>query len=189
MVLTDFIDIVKNNPEKLFEEGEINTYIPLSRKVAACDVAIHGDDDMPQFLTVLDETGYATSDTVSKMLFLTQMLLMEYYHVDLSTFGTEEYDLLYSEGIIAKIDRLADRGSNSKYKKIVCAIQDDFRTFEKMLNRELANELSRLNDPYKRILQRMEDDTTPEAMQNGVSELKAVLDEIEKHKLTKNDEN
>lgn len=188
MVLTEFIDIVKNNPEKLFENGEYDTYIPIGRKLHACDIAIHGGEDYPQFLILIDETGFAMSDSISKMLYLAQIMLMEYYHVDLDTFGSEEYDMLYRDGIFARIDRLADRSSNSKYKRIVCAIQDDYRALEKMLNKELANELSRLNDPYKRILQRMEDDMTPEAMQNGVSELKAVLDEIEERKLNKNGE-
>ena len=182
MKLKEFIDIVKNDPNKLFESYNINTYIPFVRKMAVCEIATIGADDMPPLLIVRDETGYATVDSVNRTLWLAQVYMSEYFGVELDEFSMDEYDSLYVEDILPKIDRLADRGSNSKHKRTVCQIQDDFRQLEKLLNKEIANELGRINDPYKRIMQRMNDDLTPEAMQNGVSELKEVIAQIEQRK-------
>lgn len=182
MKLNEFIDIVKNDPNKLFESYSINSYIPFTRKMAICEIATIGADDMPPLLIERDETGYATVSSINRVLWLAQVYLSEYFGVELDNFDTEEYDTLYAEDILPKIDRLADRGSNSKHKRTVCQIQDDFRQMEKLLNKEVANEIGRINDPYKRILQRMDDDLTPEAMKSGVSELKEVIAQIEQRK-------
>lgn len=185
MKLKEFIETVKADPNRLFESGEVREYMPLSRKKAWCNIAVHGDEDAPPVVIDLDETGCAVSNALEKMLYLTSVYLLHYFNVELDVFTDKEYDELYEEGILARIDRLADRGSNSKWKKSVCAIQDDYRTLEKLLNKEIANELARLNDPYKRIMQRIDDDLTPEAMQTGIEELKKVTDEIEQRKNNK----
>lgn len=182
MTLKEFIETVEKDPNELFEAHNANEYIPITRKAVICNIATQGVDDTPPALIDYDDTGYATVDSVNKMLYMTMTYLVEYFNVDVENFSIDEYDSLYKSGTMSKIDRLAERGSNSKWKKTVCAIQDDFRALEKMLNREIANALGRINDPYKRIMQRMTDDLTPEAMQNGVEELKTVLDEIEQHK-------
>lgn len=204
MTLKEWIKTIEIDPEKLFSEHNAKSYIPVERKMAMIEVAAHGntylDGDKEAMVDPMciniDYTGYATIDTVLKSMFLIQCYLMMYFDVnfdDKEAFTLEDYDNIVEHNYLHRINRVADTSTNWKIKRQVIEQQNDFKAFEKMLNKELANELAIRNDPYKRIkplakdiadafFERIEMDISPEKVESAVKELKELTNQIEQRK-------
>lgn len=201
ITLKEWCSIVEQNPERLFAEYEARSYVPIDAKLHMIDIATHGfkgkDDDKSYVSEPLcidkDETGFATINTVTKSLYLMQIYLTVYFNVDFDgvDFTSKEYDNIVSRGYQQRINKLCDRGSTAKIKRQVIEQQNDFKAFEKMLNKELGDEVARINDPYKRmqpfagdlieaILDRINMDISPEKVANATEELKRLTEEAQK---------
>lgn len=196
----EWCDLVEHAPEKLFTEKDARSYVPIDAKMRMIDVAVKGIDTEKDGKKVyaeplcidFDETGYATVNTVNKALYLMQVYLTVYFNVDFDgeDFTAREYDQIVRNGYQARIAKVADKTPVPKTKWLVINQQNDFKTFEKMLNKELSDAVSRYNDPYKRMkpfaddivdafLSRIEADLSPEKVQKATEELKQLTAEIE----------
>lgn len=201
ITLQEWKTTVANNPEKLFTDKDTRTYIPINAKMRMIEVASRGvnskDGDKIIHSEPLcidyDETGFATVNTINKALYLMQVYLTIYFNVDFdgSDFTSKDYDEIMSKGYQGKINRLADKGSTSRIKHQAIELQNDFKVFEKMLNKELSDEVARNNDPYKRmkpfagdlidtILERINMDLSPEKIQQATQELEELTKEAKK---------
>lgn len=201
ITLKEWKHLAETDPEKLFTEKQARSYVPIDAKLRMIEVATKGfngkQDDKEVIAEPLcldfDDTGFATIRTVSKALYLMQVYLTVYFGVDFDgdDFTARDYDDIVSHGYQQRINKLADRGSTPKIKRQVIEQQNDFKLFEKMLNKELADEVARINDPYKRmkpfagdlidaILERINMDISPEKVQAATEELKQLTEQIEK---------
>ena len=182
----------------LFTMFEAKSYIPLQMKMSLINIAAHEDATCIN----TDSTGYATVDTTQKYLFLMSVYLTAYYGVDLADepFTDSRYDLVMRHNYQNRINRLVDRRDLIDRQQNDCKIdystirrkiveqQNDFKLFEKMLNKELSDECARRNDPYKRlatlpqdiveaIVDRIELDITPEKVKEATEELQKLTAE------------
>ena len=200
----EFCKIAEQTPEKLFTDYGAKTYIPIERKLI--DIALattetvllnketNTEEVVAPTCIEKDESGFAKINTLSRYLYLMFIYLTEYFDVDFEEdFTIQDYDYIVSHGLQNRINRLADKASTPKIKHQAIALQEDFKRFEKMLNKELAEETSRLNEPYRRlidfpdmivdaVLARIEADLTPQKVQKATEELKEITSQIENTK-------
>ena len=182
ITLKEWKELANSNPEKLFVEKGAESYIPLMAKLDIIELAVHNHETevdgktytVPPMCIDIDENGYATINPISKLLFLMQIYLSLYFNVSIgdAKFSTSEYDDIIRHGYQSKINRLESKASTPKIKWAVINQQNDFKAFEKLLNKELADEIARLNDPYRRIMERIEAEITPERVKQATEELK-----------------
>lgn len=192
--------LAESDPEKLFTERHAHPYIPIAVKLNMINVATKGFIDKDEkgseyhvgpVCIDYDETGFATVNTVKKALYLMQIYLTAYFSVDFDgeEFDTRQYDEIVQKSCQSRINRLADKGSTSYIKRQAIELQNDFKTFEKMLNKELADELARNNDPCKRmrpfagdlieaVLDRINMDISPEKLKQATEELSRLTEEV-----------
>lgn len=189
---------IENGPEGIasfFMIYGAKTYIPLGAKINLINLAVREGDSC---IINTDSTGYATVDTAQKYLFLMYVYLTAYYGVDFEgeDFTDSDYDLILEHNYQNRINRLVDRKdiiNRSDYDYItirrqIVEQQNDFKLFEKMLNKELSDECARRNDVQKRlatlpqsivdaIVDRIELDITPEKVKSATEELQKLTAE------------
>ena len=199
----EFCSIMKTNPENLFTEHEVQTYLPIQQKLELIKIATEGGyaidekgdkQSFKPFCIEIDETGFATVKTLNKYLFLANIYLSSYLNVDFQDGLTvEDYDNFIKKGYQARINRLSDRASSYSIKHDVIELQNDFKLFEKMLNKELIDACMRINNPIpyineiadkvvEAILARINSDLSPQKIESATKEMQDIIAKIEQRK-------
>lgn len=204
MNIQEFKTKLFNDPSVAIHEAK--KYMPLGRKLALINLAVHaisgGDNaegSTASFLIGFDEeTEVAHERNGEKELFLTRIFLTEYFGVEFENdiFTVDDYDFAMSEGILSEFNRIKRTRNyeDEELQKIAFSIEDDFKLFEKLLNKEIHSTLFILNDPANRIeqylktffpnelmdavLMRLSIDTSPESVKDGIKELERIKKEI-----------
>ena len=183
------VQFVKLEAEEL---KKADTYIPLARKVAIVRILAPGCVEQVDMRLEHDKRNIQPmpprwqESPLGKRLVMSYVLAGLYLHkIDVQglyqekptfDFTAKQYDTfsqLYSQ--LENIRR--DRGQEPEVKAAACAILSDYKDFEKLLNAEIFNILQTKNDLCSRVATMFALQTSPEAVQNALEQMKALQEE------------
>ena len=172
------------------------SYMPLARKVALAKTiapdCIYTAEITTQTLEankVLALPQICLENILTKQLYLMQIFLTEYLHIELPKgedgkeleFSTEIYDNFARNHPLNQLERLK---TNPVVKDKVFDIIADYKEFKKLLDIEIYNLRLARNDAWERALAGIGVITTPDAIQKMQAELEKLNATIAKGKAT-----